>query len=162
MQSQHELGKQVSATNTQDFDGAECGNTTGVGSVLDHTGKYLYVQLWGAQYQEENTTCAAWQSYKIASNGTLTFLGSMEYESWADGSAYPSSVPTISSNDLFGYGMFGEEYGTNEFSNFQRSPSGILDEDQTFAETDPEGNPDGPDGQSYFYPLIARASQAIL
>jgi hypothetical protein len=146
------VGKQASEIDTQSYGGAECGNTTGVGATLDHTGKYLYVQLLGAQYQEGNTTCAAWQSYKVASNGELTFLGDMEYNSNADGSAYPSTVPTISGNNKFGYGVFGEEYGSNDFSTFTRDSDGVLGMIQNFTETDPKGNPDG---RWIYYPVEA-------
>jgi hypothetical protein len=71
------IGKQIASVNTQNYHGAECG-TTSVngypnGSVLDHTGQFFYVQLFGAQYQEGNTTCASWQSYQIASKDNLAF-----------------------------------------------------------------------------------------
>jgi len=45
IESNGAVGKQISEINTQDYGGSECGNTTGNGAVLDHTGKYFYVQL---------------------------------------------------------------------------------------------------------------------
>jgi hypothetical protein len=159
IESNGAVGKQVSSTNTQDFDGAECG-TTSVngspnGSLLDHTGKYFYVQLFGAQYQEGNTTCASWQSYQVESNGELEFLNSMEYESWADGSAGASIVPTISGNDEFGYGAFyWEEYCCTVFSAFAKIPGGTLETNSAFTEVDPKGDPTGP---YYYFPLLVKA-----
>jgi hypothetical protein len=146
------VGNQASEVNTQNFRGAKCGNTDGVGSVLDRTGKYLYVQLFGAQYQQGNTLCAAWQSYRIESNGTLTFLGHIIYNSNADGSAYASTVPAITSNDKFGYGVFSEEYGTNQFSTFMLRSNGVLGVNQKFSEIDPKGNPDG---NWHYFPVDA-------
>ena len=149
------VGKQASEVNTQSYSGANCGSTSfnGVsnGGVLDHTGKYFYVQLFGADYQPGNTNCAAWQTYRVASNGELTFLGSSETESYVDGSAQPSTVPTISSNDKFGFGVTGEEYGTNVFSTFTIGSDGVLGNTQNFTEKDPKGNPDG---DWYYYPVL--------
>ena len=63
------VGGQVSQINTASYGGSECGGTSNQGSVLDHNGQYLYVQL--------NTLnkCAAWQTYRLESNGYLQFLG---------------------------------------------------------------------------------------
>src|SRR5580700_5604684 len=66
------VGKQISQINTASYGGSQCGGTSGQGSVLDHTGKYLYVQL--------NTLnkCAAWQTYRLETDGFLQFLGDTE------------------------------------------------------------------------------------
>ena len=155
IESNGAVGKQASEVNTQSYSGANCGSTSfnGVsnGALLDHTGKYFYIQLFGAQYQQGNTTCAAWQTYRVASNGDLTFLGSSETENYVDGSAQKSTVPTISSNDKFGFGVTGQEYGTNVFSPFAISSDGVLGNNANFKETDPKGNPDG---DWYYYPVI--------
>ena len=97
------IGKQVSTANTQSFGGSEC--TTGeVGpnfAVFDHTGKYLYIQLytgWGA-------SCSAWQTYQISSSGQLAFLGDIQYETYGDNYAMATSLPTISGSNNFAYGI---------------------------------------------------------
>ncbi|MGA2534907.1 MAG: hypothetical protein ABSF53_02745 [Terracidiphilus sp.] len=159
IESNRAVGKQASVVNSQDFDGEECGATSyngaSNGAVLDHTGKYFYLQLFGAQYQPGNTTCAAWQTYQVESNGGLTFLNSMEYESFADGSAGDSTVPTISSNDEFAYGQFyWEEYCCTQFSSFTKVPGGALEVNNAFKETDPVGDPSGP---YYYFPLLSQA-----
>ena len=73
IESNGAVGKQISETNTASDSGSECGTTSGQGSVLDHTGKYLYVQL------SSTGDCAAWQTYRVESNGHLQFLGDAEY-----------------------------------------------------------------------------------
>ena len=153
------VGKQTASVNTQNYDGAECGTTSvndsANGAVLDHTGKFLYVQLFGAQYQEGNTTCASWQSYQVESNGQLNFLNSMEYESWADGSAGESTVPTVSGNDHFAYGVFDwEEYCCTVFSTFAQITGGALEINNTANITGPVGDPTGP---WYYFPLQLKA-----
>jgi hypothetical protein len=139
------VGKQIYAINTADYMGSQCGGTSGQGSVLDHTGKYLYVQL--------NTlnTCAAWQTYQVEANGYLQFIGDVEYDATDEGGdAISSSVPTISSNDKFGYGVFPDDpYAQNfycedfwihcpYFSAFTRSPWQVFEQNYDFRETDPQ------------------------
>jgi hypothetical protein len=155
IESNGEIGKQISQTNTASYNGSsECGGTSGQGSVLDHTGKYLYVQL--------NTlgTCAAWQSYEVDSNGYLDFIGWTEYyEKDSQNDVVASVVPTISSNDKFAYGVFlqgqftGDYYCLNNpftgliycpsISAFVKGANGELEQNNNFTETDPvnEGMP---------------------
>jgi hypothetical protein len=140
------VGKQASEINTQDYSGAECGgpgyNGSSNGAVLDHTGKYFYVQLFGAQYQPGNTTCAAWQSYQIEPDGAFTFLGSQAVlNGGADGSAYDSSVPTISSNDKFGYSLVGGDCNCNYFVPFAKMSTGQFAQNSAFTYAGPESDP---------------------
>ena len=87
--------------------------------------------------------------------GQLSFLNSMEYESWADGSAGASTIPTISGNDEFAYGVFDwEEYCCTQFSAFARITGGALEINNTMNVVGPTGNPSGP---WYYFPLIAKA-----
>lgn len=138
------IGKQSSSeVNTQDYAGANCGNTTDNGAILDHSGKYLYVQLW--TYQSSGN-CAAWQSYKIASNGDLSFLGNADYSGYVDGYAIADSVPTISSSDKYAYGVAfsyeeGEGYNFAQFAPFRQGSNGALDVNGSFSETDPTPDP---------------------
>ncbi|MGA2534981.1 MAG: hypothetical protein ABSF53_03125 [Terracidiphilus sp.] len=158
VESNGAVGEQASEINSQDYAGAECGatgyNGSSNGAVLDHTGKYFYVQLFGAQYQQGNTTCAAWQSYQIASNGAFTFLGSTESTLGADGSAYRTTVPTISSNDGFGYPIVGEDCNCSYFVPLARTPSGELQANPSFTEVDPVGKPNTAWG---YFPDSAKA-----
>jgi len=143
------VGKQISQINTASYGGSECGGTSGQGSVVDHTGQYLYVQL--------NTlnTCAAWQTYRIEPDGFLQFLGDTKsYQLWdspTDGTkVVATTVPTISSNDKFQYGIFDiatlsgdfcpPTPGCQSFSAFKTS-GGMLEPNSSFSEKDPVADP---------------------
>jgi len=141
------VGKQISEINTASYGGSECGGTSGQGSVLDHTGEYLYVQL--------NTLnkCAAWQTYRLEPNGFLQFLGDTEdyqlyYQTYMDegNQVVASTVPTISSNDKFQYGIFNLSAAAADFCpNHDQCPSfsafktsgGVLEKNSNFSEKDP-------------------------
>jgi hypothetical protein len=168
IESNGAVGKQAAVIDTQDYSGSECGATSAGGSsngaYLDHTGKYFYVQLYdGSDDEDDGGDCAAWQSYQVESNGNLVFLGSVEDEGWSDHYATPSSVPTVSSNDLFSYGVFyqfdGFSYTT--FSTFSRTPSsGFLEINNNFSGSGPEANPNAPNGPWYFVPLSVKADNS--
>jgi len=144
------VGKQISQINTASYLGSECGGTSGQGSVVDHTGKYLYVQL--------NTlnNCAAWQTYRIESDGYLQFLGYAESYQLIDttfegAQVVASTVPTISSNDKFQYGVFdvsaalGSDYCAGSLQcqslSAYKTSGGILEQNSTFSEKDPVADP---------------------
>jgi hypothetical protein len=97
------VGPQAAQIDTQSYDGSQCGNTNGGtpnGAQFDHTGKDFYVQLYGAPGSGGvYAACAAWQSYRIESDGAFTFLGAIEYSGYAGHDASQSSIPTVSSND---------------------------------------------------------------
>jgi hypothetical protein len=157
------VGKQISQINTASYGGSECGATSGQGSVFDHTGKYLYVQL--------NTLnkCAAWQTYRVESNGFLQFLGDTEYYTSDEDGVIQSTVPTINSNDKFAYGAFpvgehtGNRFCENGFlylfcpslSTFKQNSEGVLEQNFAFTETDPAA----PSGWAY-YPYGNSSPQA--
>jgi len=152
------VSKQASQINTQSYAGSQCGNTDSAGSILDHSGKYFSVQLYGATYTESGNTytrCSAWQSYKIAPNGEMTFLGdavNTEQHSY-HGSAESIGISTVSSNDTFAYGVIYDVYATG-FSAFRRDTAGDLVFNTSFSEKDPTPNPSNPDS-NYFPNLIA-------
>ena len=143
------IGKQISQINTASYGGSECGGTSGQGSVFDHTGKYLYVQL--------NTLnkCAAWQTYRLETDGYLQFLGHTEsyqlyYETYENlgNQVVASTVPTISSNDKFEYGIFNlsaaaaDECFLNgtqcpSVSAYKPSSSGMLEQNSSFSQKGP-------------------------
>jgi hypothetical protein len=166
IESNGTVGKQASETNTQDYGGSECGSTSldGVpsGAFLDQAGQYFYVQLYQLNGGDSPGDCAAWQTYKVETNGTLQFIGSMEYEGWSDAYATDSSAPTVSSNDEYAYGAFynfdGASYYT--FSAFSRSDSGFLEINQNFTAIDPPANPNAPYGSWTFKPLFTQADNA--
>ena len=143
IESNGAVGKQVSVANTQNYGGAECGTTSADGNAngatLDHTGKYFYIQLFAGFFAD----CAAWQTYQVSSNGQLNFLSDIEYYSYSDNWARSSSVPTMSSNDNFAYGVFTQEWAGATFSSFVRTASGILDINQSFTASYPTPNPEG-------------------
>ena len=94
------VGAQVTQINTASYGGSQCGPTTG-GNILDKTGQYFTVQLWGALDSSGNTICSAYQTYKISSTGYFTYLGVAE--NTTIGYRYPAAlnISTYSSNDLF-------------------------------------------------------------
>jgi len=147
IESNGAVGKQASNTNTQNLSGSECGNTDGAGAFLDHTGKHFYVQLFG----NGAGNCAAWQSYQVQTNGELTFANDIEYFTYfcdlvycgpdTTPSAWPSSIPTVSSNDNYAYGVFGSSQTLQTelgfFSTFVVAPDGLITVNNSFSETDP-------------------------
>jgi hypothetical protein len=155
IESNGAIGRQISQINTASYGGSECGGTAGQGSVLDHSGKYLYVQL------NESGGCAAWQSYRVEPDGFLQFIGDVEYyvaDLDEDGYALSSAPPTISSNDKFGYGAFNWGYGSlwnNSWSAFQIATGGLLEANSSFNSTGPNGN-----GKYIYTPLLAAADNA--
>jgi hypothetical protein len=145
------VGKQASEVNTQNYGGAACGNNLG-GALMDHTGKYLYVLLSGSS---NTNPCSALQSYKIASNGALTFLGDAENDTYGvHGSDFPVGISTFSGNDNFAYGIIADEYA-DLFSAFTRNSNGELVTNANFTHVDPTPDPAVSDSQ--YYPLAVAA-----
>jgi hypothetical protein len=153
------VGGQVSQIDTQSYGGSQCGNTDAAGAILDHSGQYFFVQLFGASYNGgENTTCAAWQTYKVASNGSLTFLSDDLLDYSTDSSAVDSSIPTISSADQFGFGSYGTEFAP-EFAAFRRNGGGALEENTNFTAGSPTPDP-SPSGDNNYFPTVMAADNA--
>jgi hypothetical protein len=152
IESSGAIAKDVSKINPLEHGGAECStvNDNNIDSIVtfDHSGKYFYFQIEGSL-----APCAATQSYEIESNGDLAFLGDIEYESFLNGYAWPSSAFSISSNDRFAYGAF-DDQDNYSFSTFARTPGGVMEVNEKFTEIDPVSDPEGtPDGPWRFYPL---------
>jgi len=155
VESNGAIGGQASEINTQSYGGADCGTTDGQGAILDHSGKYFYVQLYGATYEDGGETyvkCSAWQSYKISSSGQFTFLGDQVSDYGYHGDAFSVPVNTIGSNDKFAYGSFGDVYAS-QYDPFTINSNGELVTNNKFTETDP--TPGGPDGN--YYPVSMAA-----
>jgi hypothetical protein len=145
------VGAQASEIDTQNYGGAVCGPNQG-GALFDHTGKYLYVLLWGASGDNPRS---ALQSYKIASSGDLTFLGDSENDTYSvHDEDIPVGISTISGNDNFAYGIISDVYA-GEFSAFKRNSNGELVENANFTHTDPTPDPSGSDDQ--YFPIALAA-----
>lgn len=160
LESNGAIGKQLSEINTASYNfGVECGGTNGQGSILDHTGKYLYVLL-------SNNLCSAWQTYQVESDGSLQFLEAVYNEEHENNVPFVFTVPTISSNDKFGFGVRklsqyqnnyhcdGIGYGCPQIQSFSIS-QGVLEACATCLETDPVA----PSGYTYV-PLPYASPQA--
>lgn len=146
------VGAQVSQINTQSYSGSECGNTDSAGAILDHTGNFFYVQLQGASYNGgEDYTCAAWQTYKIGSNGAFTFLGANELGYGFDSTALSSTLPTFSSNDKFTYGEYFTAFAP-VYAAFQRDSTGVLEQNANFTNNSPTPDPNPADSVNDYYP----------
>ncbi|MFZ0303696.1 MAG: Ig-like domain-containing protein [Terracidiphilus sp.] len=124
------IGSQVGSAAVFDYAGNSCGGgPNGLeNAVLDHTGKYVYVELQGAG----DGTCAAYQTYIVNSDGTLTFDGDTEqtFESEAG-----TGVPSILGNETFAYATEWDGHYTGDVG-FKRQSTGTLETIQ-FKETDP-------------------------
>jgi hypothetical protein len=140
VESDGAVGKQVSAVDTQDYAGGQCGIDDPIGgpsgtagAVLDHTGQNLYVSLADAD-------CSSYITFKIAKDtGKLVFNG--DTLGGADPAWY--GAPTITANDKFAY-LPGSR--TGQFSAFSRESDGTL-ASISVNETDPD----------YFEPALAAA-----
>jgi endogenous inhibitor of DNA gyrase (YacG/DUF329 family) len=104
---------QAVVTNTQNFAGSECGQTDNNPAVLDRTGQYLYAQLGG--YGEADG-CTAFQSYQIASNGTLTFLGDTDGLGVQHGDSNASLPPVFDSSNQFGYSLYADSFECTDWA----------------------------------------------
>jgi hypothetical protein len=123
VESNGAIGKQVSEINTQDYDGASCGESYGTTDAnIDHAGQTVYVEL--ASY----TACTTIQSYNIAKeSGGLSFIGTAAFES--NGIDILSNPPSITANDKFAYtgALYGCGGCANTWSGFVRNGSGTLE-----------------------------------
>jgi hypothetical protein len=149
------VGAQIGQIDTQDYGGSQCGNTDGAGSILDHTGQYLSVQLWGATDNNGNALCSAWQTYKIASNGSLAFLGDAvntdQYVYQYSAMAVP--IFTVSSNDFFDYGSIVSPDFSAVFTAYKRGSAGDLVPNTSFSVV----NPKPKNGYSAYAPALMAA-----
>ena len=149
------IGSQVSQINTGSYGGSQCGTTAGLsGNILDKTGQYFSVQLWGAQDSSGNYICSAYQTYKLSSTGYFTYLGDAENTTIGYRSPLPLEIDTYSSNDLFAYGAGQTDPYATQFYGFKRASAGDLIENSSFTWKGPTPNPS--DGTNYF-PLYVAA-----
>jgi hypothetical protein len=90
------IGDQLFQIPVLNYAGSSCGINGLNGAVLDHTGQYVYVLLWNGA----GSTCTAYQTYKVGSNGTLTFVGDTEVSIDSGGG---TGLPSILGNETYAY-----------------------------------------------------------
>ncbi|HWE85691.1 MAG TPA: Ig-like domain-containing protein [Terracidiphilus sp.] len=146
------IGSQLSSIGFLNYSGSACGGGTNgfANGLLDHTGQYFYVELQNGG----DGSCAAYQTYKINTGGTFTFIGDTE-KNLVVGESDSVDLPSILGNESFGYAS--EWIGHySSLIGFQRESSGMLQLIQ-FGETDPtlsgsvylSANPDGAPSGNY-------------
>ncbi len=131
---------QESEIDSQKYSGAACGTVpSGAGGVLDHSGKYFYLQL------DSSGSCDAYQTYTIGKNGALTF------NNWTEiaGSESPTNAPTILGNEAFAYAIDYDGHYSNTVG-FARESSGAFR-----AISIQEIDPTDPDGANAYPTLVA-------
>jgi hypothetical protein len=114
------IGAQESQIAFLDYSGGTCGGgTSGIASaVLDHSGQYVYVLLQNGG----GSTCSAYQTYKVNSDGSFTFMGDSEV-TFPSGSG--TDMPSILGNETFGYADNSGGHN-NAIIGFQRQSTGTL------------------------------------
>ncbi len=118
-----------------DYSGSACGGGTGglASGVLDHSGQYIYVLLENGG----DGSCAAYQTYKINSDGSFTFDGDTE-ENFGQQSGpnfLSVDLPSILGSETFAYADESSGHYSTPIG-FRRESSGTL-ESMQFGETDP-------------------------
>jgi hypothetical protein len=150
VESNGAIGSVVSTTNIGKYAASSCGFVAIGGTpLLDHTGKYLYV--YAESINGFTTPCSLLQSYKIGSNGELTYLGDIS-------GPYAGYVATISSNDIYFYGVNGQAQGPcsfpdNFFAGYTRTSGGDLKVNESFKHTDPAPNPSPTGSNNDYFPF---------
>ncbi|MGA8531511.1 MAG: hypothetical protein WB622_17460, partial [Acidobacteriaceae bacterium] len=135
VESSGAIGAQAARIDTQSYAGYQCGGTAGP-SLLDHNGQFFSVGLYGSASGD----CSALQTYKLASNGEFTFLGDSVSTIGVHSTPYQVNVSTYSSNDLFAYGVQGQQEAA-VFLAYRRGTAGDLVTNGSFTEKDPTPDP---------------------
>jgi len=129
------IGSQLSDIGFLGYAGGSCGGGTGgtADAVLDHTGQYIYVLLENGG----DGDCAAYQTFKINSDGSFTFDGDTEENFGLQSGPNFISVdaPSILGNETFAYADESSGHDSVPIG-FRRESTGTL-ETMTFTETDP-------------------------
>lgn len=146
------IGKQASEIDTQNYNGSECGNNTGSGAVLDHTGQNLYLMLI-------NDQCMAQQTFDITKgSGALKFSGAAVVSNFPADALEDEDCctpPTITGNDAFGYVVSeAGDFWNSSVLGFARESNGAL-VSRSFNEIDPAPQPG--QGLAYFPPIAVAA-----
>jgi hypothetical protein len=155
VESDGAIGKLASTTEIGKYTPSSCGFVATSGTLLDHTGKYLYVNA--VSVNGYTTACVLWQSYKIASNGELTYLGDLSKDA--------GYITTISSDDIHAYGVNGQSqgpcsFGGNHFAGYTRTSGGVLELNESFKNTDPKPNPSPAGSNNDYFPFAVASDPA--
>jgi hypothetical protein len=132
------IGARTETIDTQNYVGSACADpssTSIVSAKLDHSGHYIFVRV----YNQENGDCDQWQTYSIASNGALTYLG-------RDESGPVGYLETISSSNAFAYGTTegtrpADPHQGPQFYAYSRTSDLVLAENFNFKQTNPASTP---------------------
>ncbi|HEX4030233.1 MAG TPA: hypothetical protein VHX20_07690 [Terracidiphilus sp.] len=137
VESNGALGARTETIDTEDYagSGSGCSGASIQSAKLDHTGHYMFVRIYNSEYG----TCDQWQTYQIASNGVLTYLGREE-------SPLIGYLETVGARNEFSYGTSeGAGCNTNptgpRFFPYSRNSDHVLSYDHNFTHTDPAGTP---------------------
>lgn len=132
------IGSQLFDVGFFNYYGGGCGSpqqTADNGAVLDHTGKYIYLVL----QDNAQMSCSAYQSWKVNSDGSFTFVGDTERDFGnQSGEANPAgvSIPSILGNETFAFGYVTRGHNTGVVD-LQRGSSGELQFVWYFSQKDP-------------------------
>jgi hypothetical protein len=137
IESNGAIGERVSTIPVYQDASANCDQATIQGGFLDHTGRYLFVNIESGY---PRPSCFAWQTYKVSATGQITFLGEVE-------NSDVGAMNTIDSNDKFAYGANGNVAipCPYSFSAYSRNSDGTLDVNQKFTKSDPKPDPSDSD-----------------
>jgi hypothetical protein len=114
------IGAQISQIDTSLYAGAECG-TTGP-TTLDHTGQFFYVQHWNTPQSDSGLyLCNATQTFKISSNGQMTFMGDSEYE-FGTHQLPPDPINIVAAGN-YAYSETDEGWGSYGITTYSRNTS---------------------------------------
>jgi hypothetical protein len=147
---------EVSSINISKYTGAKCGSASG--AVLNRAGKLVYVSNNGPVFPADSSDepCNAFQTYAIAKDGALSFVGASVFDQGGNGlgGALALTLPVVAANDKFAYGA--ETYPDNDDSDCELYPQlysignqGILEPDNSPSVVNPP-LPSNPDYFSYY------------
>jgi len=132
------LGARTETIDTIDYagGGAGCSGAGIISATLDHTGHYMFVRVMNTDVETGSSNCDQWQTYQIASNGALTYLGREE-------SPLIGDLQTVSSNNAFAYAANPNTYpqGVGSFFGYSRNSDHVLSYDHNFTYNLPAGIP---------------------
>lgn len=136
---------QVAQISTQDYNGKQCG--TAQFGVLDRTGQDLYVDVSGTENQNQSILCVAFQSFKIASSGAASYLGTIIPYNEPSGTINVYYYPLVfSASNTYAYATVAGLSGAcdePEIVSYQRESSGALELAGTQSVTLPQPEPGG-------------------
>ena len=138
VESNGALGARTESIDTIDYagGGAGCSGAGIISATLDHTGHYMFVRIINQNAPNGSPDCDQWQTYQIASNGLLTYLGREE-------SPLIGELQTINSDNAFAYAGNPNAYpqGVGSFFGYSRSSDHVLSYDHNFTYNMPAGTP---------------------